>query len=115
MFIKKNKITLNFFKKIYGVGSASLICFFNYYGVNIRLHILKPKQEFFSRIRILIDEITFRKTLKMKLIANRKFIIEKVKNYISLRHVFHYPVHGQRTHTNGKTRKKLKTKVPFLT
>jgi ribosomal protein S13 len=117
MFIKKNKtkFTLNLFKKTYGVGSISLKFFFNYYGINTRLHKLKIKQEFSNKIRILVDELTFRKTLKAKLITQRKFVVEKLKNYISLRYVLRYPIRGQRTHTNGNTRRKLKSKNPFLT
>lgn len=117
MFIKNNniKFTLNLFKKTYGIGSISLNCFLNYYGINTRLHKLKIKQEISNRIRLLIDELTFRKTLKTKLITNRKFVLERLKNYISFRHLYRYPIRGQRTHTNGSTRKILKSKNSFLT
>ncbi len=115
MYKKKIEISFSFFKKVFGCGSLSQKEFFNYYGINVRLRSVKLKQEFFNKIRILIDELTFRRTLKMKLITTRKFIIEKIKNYTSLRYTLRYPIRGQRTHTNGKTRKNLKTKVPLLT
>jgi ribosomal protein S13 len=49
----------------------------------------------------------FDKKLTENVKNNIKFLI-KIKTYKGTRHKLKYPVRGQRTHTNGKTTKKIK-------
>jgi ribosomal protein S13 len=60
-----------------------------------------------KKINRLINHLTFKKTLKDKIIKLRMFVINDLKNYVYIRYVNGYPVRGQRTHTNSKTRKRL--------
>lgn len=39
-----------------------------------------------------------------------KQYLENLDHYIRIRHLFHLPIRGQRTHTNAKTRKRQRKK-----
>ena len=104
----KNYFFTRKFQKLYGIGINLLLSFYRRFGLNIRL----KNNQFNSKINIniskLVDKFTYKNNLKSLLLNNRRFILEKLKNYKSIRHSLRYPVRGQRTHTNAKTRKKLK-------
>ena len=109
-FLKKKKFDVNKFIKNYGIGKNRIFSFYNKFGLNNRLRFIKAKYKIFKHINILINKLTFRNTLKNKLLNIRKFTVESLRNYKGVRHSLRYPVRGQRTHTNAKTRKRLKTK-----
>jgi len=109
-FLKKKKFDVNKFIKIYGIGKNRIFSFYNKFGLNRRVRLIKVKYRIFKNINLLINKLTFRNTLQNKLLNIRKFTIESLRNYKGIRHSLRYPVRGQRTHTNAKTRKRLKTK-----
>lgn len=101
-------------KKIYGIGTKTIVFFSKKFGINL-ICSKKIKLTQFSAIDKIAFELTFGKTLINKLISIRKFNIFTIKNYTSTRHVLRYPARGQRTKTNSNTRKKFKTQLEFLT
>jgi small subunit ribosomal protein S13 len=101
----------NFYKKlykIYGVGKSCLNRIYSKIGINLK-----------TRPRIIKSnaEHEFNKILKKKTVG--KYLKEKTKKSINffynirsckgIRHKKRYPIRGQRTHTNAKTKKRLKT------
>lgn len=113
--IKKHRLTLRKIKSIYGVGNATVKSYAKKFGLN-NCFVKKIK----IKVLRLMDKISFKltwdKNLMNKLIANRKFLMQNVKNYRSLRHSLRYPARGQRTKTNSSTRKKIKGEtVQYLT
>lgn len=107
VFSKKKKFNLSSAKIVFGVGHSSIVKICNKFGLNTRIKILKCKLKTVTKITKLINKLTFKKTLKIKLINIRKFAVDKLKNYRGARHFLRYPVRGQRTHTNAQTRKRL--------
>jgi len=105
-----NKNSISVIKKVYGIGKFHLYFFYKKFGLNIRTRTLFIKYKTFKKIQKLINSITFRGSLKVEQIKIRKYLIERVKNYNSFRHLNRHPVRGQRTHTNAKTRKFLVNK-----
>jgi len=107
-FMNKKFYFIRDFKKIYGIGKNRLIFFYNQFGLNKRFQFNKVNYTVFLSVNKLTDKFTYKNTFKSVLIKIRKFTVEKLKNYKGARHLLRYPVRGQRTHTNAKTRKKLK-------
>jgi small subunit ribosomal protein S13 len=107
VFSKKKKFNLSSAKIVFGIGDSSIAKICNKFGLNTRVKILKCKLKTVTKITTLINKLTFKKTLKIKLINIRKFTTDKLRNYRGARHTFRYPVRGQRTHTNAQTRKRL--------
>lgn len=105
---KKNYYFISDFKKIYGLGKNNVLFFYKQFGLNRRLKSNKIKYTVYLNTNKLSDKITYQNNLKNYLLKNRRFSIEKLKNYKAVRHQLRYPVRGQRTRTNSKTRKKLK-------
>ena len=105
-FITIKQNTLN----NYGIGlkKYNLIC--NLIGLNTRMHKAYVNNKINEKKKFLINKYTFNSTLKFKI----KEIIEQyknLKNYRGIRHFLHYPVRGQRTHTNAKTVRRKKKKL----
>ena len=78
-------------------------------GINTRRPAVKLKstqivktEDFFKKIQLKRG-----KFLKEQVKKNIDFLIN-LKNYKGNRHKLNYPVRGQRTHTNAKTRNKFK-------
>jgi len=105
---KKNYYFIWDFKKIYGLGENSLLVFYKSFGLNYRLKSNKIKYTVYLNMNKFSDRITYRNNLRNYLLKNRHFSIDKLKNYKGVRHQLRYPVRGQRTRTNSKTRKNLK-------
>ena len=118
-FISKKyskNIKIKPFKDIYGIGDNTILSIKKKYGLNNRIKTPKIKYVVSEKIRKTINKITFKNTLRNKQIEIRKFTVTSLKNYKGFRHLLRYPVRGQRTHSNGKTRKILKkTKNSSLT
>ena len=103
---KKNLIKI---KNIKGIGNTSVTDVCSLFGLNLRKKfqlnlpyngILRIKK--FLRIK---KTTTVLQTIIKKRINNHILI----RTYKGMRHKNAYPVRGQRTHTNGKTQKKLAT------
>ena len=103
-----NKLQITKLNNIYGVGNNTLFSLYNKYGLNNRIKILKLKSTTFRKIKNSINKSTSKNRLRSKQIEIRKFATVRLKNYKGMRHLLRYPVRGQRTHSNGKTRKRLK-------
>lgn len=100
----------NFFKKLYktyGVGKSCLDTIYLKFGINLKT---RPKT-----IKANTEQ-QFNKILKKKTVG--KYLKEKTKKSINffytirsckgIRHKKKYPIRGQRTHTNAKTKKRIK-------
>jgi small subunit ribosomal protein S13 len=100
-------------KEFVGVGQESLKLLNNKVGINTftKLSYLKTSQRII--VSKLKNSIGYSNTLKIKLKKSVEFF-KTIKNYRGMRHLYNYPVRGQRTHTNAKTRKKLKKLVVTL-
>lgn len=100
--MKTNKL-----KNIKGLGIATLSNIRSIFGVNNR------KQSHFnlsySGFLHIKKYLRIKKTTSLIQILIKKRIANhiSIKSYKGLRHKNNYPVHGQRTHTNAKTQRKL--------
>jgi len=114
-FLKKkkfNKTTIfQNLKTIYGVGtnSAYLIC--QHVGINpITIFKLLREDQIYKLYLYIEKEYTLiENNLKFYEKENNKYLF-KVKNLRAIRNRLGLPVRGQRTHTNAKTKIKLKIK-----
>jgi len=95
-----NKKTIN----NYGIGKNKSIEILKHVGLNLRKQpkVLKLKQQ--------IDvEKKLKKSLHGKKckdnVKDLILFLTKIKTYKGVRHKLGYPVRGQRTHTNAKTKK----------
>jgi len=112
---KKTKNTLQSIFNTKGIGTGIKNILISKLGVNKRIPYT------FSLNRTHNNKI--RKTLEIRLIGdplvehfNEHISFYKVmKNYRGFRHNYNYPVRGQRTHTNAKTRKKFRKKYTTFT
>ena len=95
------------FLKRHGVNYGILNQTYNLLGLNKRkldITVKLKKKNIFNKI---CNLFTYSDTLKTK-IEKQIFYYKSVKSYRGMRHVYKYPVRGQRTHTNAKTQKKIK-------
>jgi len=97
-----NKILL-----IKGINKSKIKSFYNYVGLNSRISAVKFKRRQLSTLNQKITKIETGKKLKEK-IKNIIYFSIKIRNYKGMRHKLRYPTRGQRTHTNAKTRRKVK-------
>jgi len=94
---------------IYGVGpkTSKLIC--EKFGYNPRIIFSQLREEQLNKLFSYIETNfpMIETNLKINKLNNRNFLI-KLKNRKAIRHKYGLPVRGQRTHTNGKTKSKIK-------
>jgi small subunit ribosomal protein S13 len=93
-------------QKTFGIGVEKVNQLFSYNGLNMRLHPINLKKDHTVLINNQLVESKTGKQLQQEI---KEFIEFAVKNqsYKGIRHKLRYPVRGQRTHTNAKTKKKL--------
>lgn len=105
---KRVEIALTY---IYGIGRTSSQQILDTAGVdrNIRVQDLTEEQQ--ARIREQIGNYTIEGDLRRQVLANIKRLSE-IGAYRGLRHRRNLPVRGQRTRTNGRTRRGVKKTVP---
>ena len=90
---------------IYGIGKARAGSILYRAGINPDTKIRDLNEDEVGRIRkILEDEGNIEGDLRKELSINIRRLIE-IGSYRGLRHRRNLPVHGQRTHTNARTRK----------
>lgn len=100
-----NKKLVYCLKDIYGLGlnNSILICTTLQYDINIKLNELSNIDfEKLDNIILLIYEFNINlelRSLKKKNILN----LIDIKSYKGIRHQYHLPANGQRTHNNTKT------------
>ena len=96
-----------FFIKNYGVGEGFRELLFSFVGFNRRLYSLKLKKRHLALIKKQGSKLCFGSELK-KSLRSRILRLITIKTYRGTRHKMKYPSRGQRTHTNGKTKKKFR-------
>lgn len=90
---------------IYGIGKARATAILNEANVNIDTKIKNLSEEDLIKIRAIIDEQgEVEGDLRKQVQLNIKRLMD-IGCYRGLRHRRSLPVHGQRTHTNARTRK----------
>lgn len=89
-----------------GIGNNKVIELYKTIGLNTRIISNKIPKIYLNKIENIIKGIKTAKKLKMVVKNNIDFNIN-IKNYIGTRHKLRYPVRGQRTHTNAKTKKRF--------
>jgi len=90
---------------IYGIGRTRSRSILHRAGVNFDKRVSELTEEEISRIRQIIEnEGAIEGDLRKENSMNIKRLIE-MGSYRGLRHRRGLPVHGQRTHTNARTRK----------
>lgn len=114
--ILKKQSLRTFINKNYGVGPTMGNVLSMQIGLNPRFRKSKLTKKHVLTIRRKVNKMYI--GLKMKK-DFRKRIIEfiRLKTYRGTRHKLKLPAHGQRTRTNGKTKKRFRyqTKTVFLT
>jgi small subunit ribosomal protein S13 len=89
----------------YGLNKNLVFNLYDNLGLNTRVFASKFKRKHSSKLNQKIKNLLIGKKLKNKIkeIVNFSIVI---KTFRGMRHKLRYPVRGQRTHTNAKTRKK---------
>ena len=99
---KRAEIALTY---IYGIGRARANSILHRAGINPDAKMRDLNEDEVGRIRkILEEEGNIEGELRKELSMNIRRLIE-IGSYRGLRHRRNLPVHGQRTHTNARTRK----------
>jgi small subunit ribosomal protein S13 len=90
---------------IYGIGRARANSILHTAGINPNTKVRDLNEDEVGRIRkILEEEGNIEGELRKEISMNIRRLIE-IGAYRGLRHRRNLPVHGQRTHTNARTRK----------
>jgi small subunit ribosomal protein S13 len=92
----------------YGVNKTFLMSIYNKNGFNPRL---TPKciKKFLhlQNINFVRKKIILNRKLRLRIKEDLLFL-KSLKNYRGIKHSMNLPTRGQRTHTNAKTKKRLK-------
>lgn len=103
---QKNINIFKNFYQIFGLGKTTINACYFFTGVNTKTcpTNLKRKQQkkIFKRIKLKL----LGKPLKKYIQGRIKFYFD-IRSWKGLRHYQNYPIRGQRTHTNARTKKKL--------
>jgi small subunit ribosomal protein S13 len=99
MTILQKKTTDN-----YGIGKNKICELLKGVGSNLRKHPKKFKLKQQAEVEKKINRTVHGKKYKDSIKENIIFL-SKIKSYRGVRHKLGYPVRGQRTHTNAKTKK----------
>jgi len=105
--INRNKKYFDELLTVAGLGEKHVIKLYQKYGLNTKFVEKKYKKKHLGLIKQNIKKGDFEKKLTDNVRKNIK-ILSKIKKYKGNKHKLKNPVRGQRTHTNGKTTKKIK-------
>jgi small subunit ribosomal protein S13 len=94
----------------FGIGKKTSIKFFENIGVNLKIKPRNLKLEKLSILSSHLENESTGKKLKLQIKECNDFT-QKIKTYKGIRNKLKYPCRGQRTHTNGKTKKKFKVQI----
>lgn len=110
----KNKKLILVLKKVYGLNKQQNKYILKNLGIhpeintnNISKEILKSIDEFVTKNYLINNDLKFKTTNNIK----SKHLLNTYKGY---RHKNKLPIHGQNTHSNGKTAKKLNSLINKL-
>jgi small subunit ribosomal protein S13 len=92
---------------IYGIGKSKAISFHKIIGLNTRKNPSLLKQKQVGKLNKIKASVETSKKL-ITSIKNSIVFSQKIKTYRGIRNKLNYPCRGQRTHTNAKTKKKIK-------
>jgi ribosomal protein S13 len=101
-------------KSNFGVGQKVFLSLLKKFGIN-KVGCNCIKTDTLNLMDKIVFKLTLGKNLINKLVLNRKYIVNVIKNYKGSRHMNRYPARGQRTRTNSNTRKKFKDIRQYLT
>ena len=88
----------------YGIVKNKICELLKCVGSNLRKHPKKFKLKQQAEIEKKVNRVIHGKKYKDSIKENIVFL-SKIKSYKGVRHKLGYPVRGQRTHTNAKTKK----------
>lgn len=100
----------NFLQKFsteYGIGKKRIQYYKRFWGASRFILNNKLKYKISIRIKNRLKFILHGDALR-QFIKNKIIIMQKSKSFKGICHLLKLPTRGQRTHTNGKTRKKYK-------
>jgi small subunit ribosomal protein S13 len=100
--IFKNQLKLE-----YGINDQTVSGIYKSLGLNTRCLFDKLTKKQLGNLNQNLKSFNIGKRLKDTTKEILNFSI-KLKNYKGIRHKLKYPARGQRTHTNAKTKKKIK-------
>ncbi len=106
---KRVEIALTY---IFGIGRARSRVICQKAGISLEKRVSQLDEEEIGRLREIIDSnYVVEGDLKREISMNIKGMIELGLYYKGMRHRNKYPVRGQRTHTNARTRKGKPTPI----
>jgi len=104
----KNKLSLlKIFSNTYGVDSKKVKRLCHFGGLNPSNKDLKFKKKHNGLIIKVFPIGEYAKNLRLQIRKNIKFL-NQIRTYRGIRHHLKLPARGQRTKTNGKTKKRFK-------
>ena len=92
--------------KNYGIGYSTKNYVFEDIGLNCRIRVSKFRKKHVKAIKSMCRFFFYGGLLKIHAKESLLYMI-RIKSYRGSRHQSNYPSRGQRTHTNGRTRKKF--------
>lgn len=101
---------LNIFKNlysIYGLGKKTITNIYSFVGINTKTYPKAVKKLQQKKILKKLKKKILGKPLKKYILDRLKFYFE-IRSWKGIRHYKNYPIRGQRSHTNAKTKKKLR-------
>lgn len=105
---KKKKNLVAFLSKNFGFGAGLKGVMSSFLGLNIRFcRVLKLRAKHILIVKKKTDLMEFG-SVKKQDIRERIILLIRIKSYRGMRHKMKHPSRGQRTHTNGKTKKKFR-------
>lgn len=105
--IDSNKKIPSALKTVYGLGDQKVRELCSYMGLSKKLKLSDLNESQISKLCHYIEEnFLIESELRKNQTYNIKRLLD-IKSYRGLRHAHGLPVHGQRTHSNGKTQKSL--------
>lgn len=108
MKYKKKKTLVAFIFKSFGFGAGLKDVMSGFLGLNIRFRrVLRLRAKHILIVKKKTGLMNFGGTEK-KNIRERILVLIRIKSYRGMRHKMKHPSRGQRTHTNGKTKKKFR-------
>ena len=107
--LHENKSIFFSLKKIYGIGKSTAFNICKTLGFSENLKVKNLSEEQIKKLLNLVENSEILITVDLKKVKN--LIIKNlvfIKSYRGLRKIKGLPVRGQRTHTNGRTARKIK-------
>lgn len=96
---------------IYGIGDTTSKRILSEAGVDPNVRVRDLSEADVQKIRSLVSDLTTEGDLRRQTQMNIKRLVE-IRSYRGMRHRMNLPVRGQRTRTNGRTRRGTRKTVP---